>query len=242
MENKDISQIALETIKEKGIKPISKKFFDLKKVIFWSLAGFFVVMGSVSFSVLLFVLCNNDWYLYNKFGISFILKSLPYFWAICLLLVASLGGFYYRKTPFGYRPRTITIVSVYILLTVVSGTVLHTIGMGEIVEKSLFEKVPVYRIFVMNKNDMWHSPENGLLSGRIISIDGEVVRIIDFDGNIWSISMGDTLIDKKAKIEVGETLKIIGDTDNDADDIFKANEIHSWIGGKIDKDCCTVRQ
>jgi len=51
--------------------------------------------------------------------------------------------------------------------------------------------------------------------------------------------MKNTLVSKRAKIEVGEIIKIIGD--NDKDDIFMANEIRPWIGGRINQNCCTVR-
>jgi len=239
MENKDISQIALEKIKESGIKPISKSVFNTKKIFFWFLVGFSVVVGAISFSVTLFILCNNDWYLYGRYGLGFIFKTLPYFWVVCLLILALLGEFYYRKTPLGYRHRMVTTIAFYIVATVVFGSILHMIGMSEKVEKSLFENVSVYRGVMFDKNDVWFHPEEGLLSGEIISVGRDTVELIDFNGNIWAINMKNTLVSKRAKIEVGEIIKIIGD--NDKDDIFMANEIRPWIGGRINQNCCTVR-
>lgn len=239
MENKDISQIALERIKESGKKPISKNIFNLKKVLFWSLVGFSVVVGAVSFSVTLFILCNNDWYLFNRFGFGFILKTLPYFWAICLLFLTVLGEFYYRKTSLGYRYRMVTIVGVYIILTVFLGSALHIIGMSEKVEKSLFENVPLYRGVMFDKDQFWFQPKEGLLSGEIISVDGSKIKVVDYNGTIWDINTNDTFVSKKVKIEVGEIIKIIGD--NDIDDLFMANQIRPWVGGRLNQDCCSVR-
>lgn len=226
MENKDISQIALERIKESGIKPISKKVFNLKRVIFWSLVGFSVIVGMVAFSVTLSLLFNNDWYLYNKFGFSFILKTLPYFWAGCLLLFTILADFYYRKTFLGYRHRTITIIGIYVIITVSLGSALYMFGVGEIVEKSLFQNVPVYRVFVFDKNEFWSHPEVGLLTGKIVNVGENIIKIVDADGIVWDINVENTFIGRQANFEVGQIIKIIGDEDKDIDFIFKANEIY----------------
>lgn len=226
MENKDISQIALERIKESGIKPISKKVFSFKRVLFWSLVGFSVVIGVVSFSVTLSILFNNDWYLYNKLGFNFIFKTLPYFWVACLLLVATLGKFYYRKTLLGYRQRTTTVIGAYIILTVVFGSVLYECGVGEVVEQSLTKNVPIYNNIIFDRNDFWSHPEEGLLSGKIIEVGDKVIKVVDFNGIVWVININNTFLDKKNKFEVGQIIKIVGDKDNDIDNIFTAYEIH----------------
>jgi hypothetical protein len=233
MENKDISQIALQKIKESGIKPISKNIFNIKKVLFWSLVGFSVVVGVVSFAVILSLLFNNDWYLYNTLGLGFIFKTLPYFWFVFLALFTILGDYYYRKTFMGYRHRTITIVGVYIVITILSGSILHVVGTGKLIEESLREHVPMYRGFMFDKDEFWSHPEEGLLSGKIVEINGQVVRIIDLNGNNWLIDIKNSSVGGRVKIEVGERIKIIGD--KDIDDIFTANEIRPWMGNGLKK-------
>jgi len=238
MENKDISQIALEKIKESGIKPISKNVFNLKRVIFWSLVGFSVLVGAVSFSITCSILFSNDWYLYNKLGFGYIFKSLPYFWLICMLLFTLLGEFYYRKTLFGYRHRIVIIVGTYIILTTIFGIFLHLFKVGEVVEQTIFENVSVYRGIMFNRSEVWLNPEEGLLSGKIIGISGNVIKIIDLDNNVWSINTDDAFIRKNAKVEIGEIIKIIGDQDGT---VFTAEEIRPWIGNRLNHNCCTVR-
>lgn len=238
MENKDISQIVLEKIKESGIKPISRKVFNFKRVLFWSLAGFSVVIGIVSFSVVLSILFNNDWYLYNKLGPSFILKSLPYFWFLFLLIFTVLGEFYYRKTFLGYRHRMTTIIGVYIILTVLFGSVLYIFGIGETVEKSLLENVPIYHVVIFDRDELWTHPEFGLLSGNIIEINGNTIKIVDLNNNIWVIDAGSTSINQ-AQLKIGDSIKVIGE-DNDTDDVFTANEIHIVKNG-LNHNCCIVR-
>jgi hypothetical protein len=223
MEDKDISQIAFERIKESGIKPISKNVFNLKRVIFWSLAGFSVLIGVVSFAVTLYILFNNDWYLYNKFGPSFILKSLPYFWVLCLLVFTILGDYYYRKTFLGYRHRMITIMGVYIILTIVFGSTLYLLGVGETIEQSLSDNIPIYHIVVFDRNELWSHPEFGLIKGRIIDISEDLITIADFNDNIWVVNTDNTNISDLSKFKIGEVIKVIGDKDND--EIINADDI-----------------
>lgn len=225
-ENKDISQIVLQRIKEGGIKPISKNIFSFKRVLFWSLVGVSLVVGAVSFSATLSILFNNDWYLYNKLGLGFILKTLPYFWFIFLMLFAVLGEFYYRKTFLGYRHRIVTVVGVYIVITVISGTVLHLVGVGETVEQSLFKNIPVYHAVVFDRNEIWTHTEQGLLTGKIIKISEKSIQVIDKKGTIWNININNAFLNKKTPFEVGKTIKIVGDKDNDIDNLFDAEEVH----------------
>jgi hypothetical protein len=233
MDNQDISQIALERIKESGIKPISKNIFNLKRVIFWSFVGAALIVGIVSFSVTLSLLFNNDWDLYNKFGFNFIFKTLPYFWFICLMIFALLCEFYYRKTLLGYRHRVVTIVGIYIILTIIFGSVLHFFGMGEIIEKSFSENIPAYRNVIFDKNEFWAHPEEGLIYGKIISINNDFIKIVDYNNVIWTLSIDNTSIGKRVRIEEGEIIKIIGYIDNSG--IFVAEQIRPWVGHKFNK-------
>lgn len=225
-ENKNISQIALQRIQESGLKPISKNVFNLKRVLFWSLFGISLVVGAISFSVALSILFSNDWYLYNKLGFGFILKTLPYFWVVCLLLFTILGEFYYRKTLLGYRHRITTVVGMYILITVISGFILNIIGVGETVEQSLSENVPIYHFVIFDKDEIWSHPEQGFLSGRIIYVGDKVIKAVDSKGVVWNINIYNTFTNGKFQFKVGEIIKIVGDKYNDIDDIFYADEIH----------------
>jgi len=233
MENKTISQIALEKIKESGIKPISKNIFSIKRVLFWSLVGFSLIVGAVSFSVILSLLFNNDWDLYNKFGFSFIFKTLPYFWFISMLFLAVLGEIYYRKTLLGYRHRTVMIVLIYMAITVIFGSALYFTGIGDIVDESLSENVPVYHGIMFDKNEFWSHPESGLISGQITSIDGNNINIMDFNNNVWFINMDNAVVMGKTQIKEGEFVKIVGDADDN--NIFNATQIRPWIGNKLNQ-------
>ena len=123
MENKNISQIVLERIKGEGLKPISKKVFNIKRILFWIAVIISLIIGAFTFSLILSELFNNDWDLFNKFGFNFILRTLPYFWLISLAVFVILGEYYYRKTLLGYRHTIIVVVGAYMASSIIFGTV-----------------------------------------------------------------------------------------------------------------------
>jgi hypothetical protein len=233
MENKNISEIAFERIKESGIKPISKNVFSFKRFLFWSLVGLSLAFGAISFSVLLSVLLDNDWYLYNRFGFNFIFRSLPYFWFVFLAVFTILGDFYYRKTYLGYRRSTITIIFIYITITVIFGLILHTIGIGNKIERSLSENVSVYRGFMFDKSEFWSHPEDGLVFGSIIAIEGDLIKIRDDKNNLWNVKIKEAFIGGRVQIKEGEMVKIFGDVE--ADGLIVAEQIRPWKSNNFNR-------
>lgn len=232
MENKDISQMALQKIKENGIKPISKNIFNFKRIFFWSLVSFSIIVGILAFAIVLSILFTHDWYLYNKLGFAFIFKSLPYFWFGLLIIFILLGDFYYKKTPLGYRHRDFVIVGFFVILTMIFGSILYFIGIGEKAEDSLSRNVPIYRGFMFDRNEFWSHPEQGFIFGRIILIDGDLIKIIDHKNNIWAVEMSNAFVGQKVKIQEGEIIKIIGNLD---ENIFKAEQIRPGTGNKFNQ-------
>ncbi len=228
MENKNISQIVLEKIQGEGLKPISKKFFSIKKVLFWSAVVISLIIGAFTFSLVLSGLFNNDWDLFNKFGFNFILRTLPYFWLISLIIFIILGEYYYRKTLLGYRHTIIVVVGAYMASSIIFGTIFYVCRVGDIVETSLSDIAPMYRNIILNRHEVWTHPEDGLLSGKITRVSDGEIEVIDEFGGVWIIDTTASTSRGKVEMEVGERIKIMGDIiDNNN---FNADEIRPWRG------------
>lgn len=228
MENKNISQIVLERIKVEGLKPISKGVFSIKRVLFWTAVVISLIVGAFTFSLVLSSLFNNDWDLYSRFGFNYILKTLPYFWMISLIIFVILGDYYYRKTLHGYRYTLIVVVGAYMASSIIFGSLFYVLKLGDLVEKSLSDVSPVYRSIILNRHEVWAHPEDGLLSGKITKINDGAIEVVDTNGNIWVIDTTTSTNRGIVEIEVGERIKIMGDViDNNN---FSADEIRPWIG------------
>lgn len=228
MENKNISQIVLERIKGEGLRPISKNIFSIKRVLFWTAVLISIIVGAFTFSLVLSSLFNNDWDLYNKFGFNFILKTLPYFWIISLIIFVILGEHYYRKTLHGYRHTLIVVVGAYMASCIIFGSLFYILRIDDLIENSLVDISPQYRNIILNRYEVWSHPEDGLLSGRITRISDGIIEVIDSNGVVWIIDTTGSTNRGKVDIEIGERIKILGDIiDNNN---FSADEIRAWIG------------
>lgn len=230
MENKNISQIILERIKGEGLKPISRKIFNIKRVLFWAVVAISLIIGAFTFSLILSSFFNNDWDLYDKFGINFILKTLPYFWLASLVIFIILGEYYYRKTLLGYRHTIIVVVGFYMAVAIIFGSIFYFIKIGDFIEKALVDIDPTYRNIILNRNEVWTHPEDGLLSGKITKIGDGEIEIIDADGITWVVDIANSMNRGKVDIKVGERVKILGDVIED--NSFEADEVRSWTGMK----------
>ena len=83
----DLSKNVLKKIKEDKIEPKPKWIFSLRDLAFWAIFAISLVLGSISTSLIIFILRSNDWDLYKRLGhglFKFVLITLPYFWLIFL--------------------------------------------------------------------------------------------------------------------------------------------------------------
>lgn len=233
--NKQIKQIgenALEIIKQKEISPKSKWQCFLYSKIAWGLSFVFVVIGSLAFSVVIYMVKNNDWDMHSHLGNSlaeFIIVTLPYFWIALLIILICLAFFSSKFTEKAYRYKLITLLSIGLLLNIVLGIIFYNIGFGRVIDLYLQDKVPVYNYMSINKAKMWTQPEKGLLAGLIISVNEKQLTVKDYNNNLWNIELADNVIIKgRMEIEVGLRINIIGEKQEDG--YFLAKEIRPLIG------------
>jgi hypothetical protein len=69
-------------------------------------------------------------------------------------------------------------------------------------------------------------PEEGYLSGTIISIAGNSLELEDFQNKTWSINIDDIDIVPAVRLEKGEKIKIIGSMTSE--DTFSAEKVRPW--------------
>ncbi|OGF25960.1 hypothetical protein A2303_01370 [Candidatus Falkowbacteria bacterium RIFOXYB2_FULL_47_14] len=216
MLNHDISRDVLKTIEEKHIKPKPRWTFLLKDYAIWILGAFSLIVGSLAFSVIIYMLKNNDWEVYRHLSGSlpgFVVITMPYFWLIFLAIFTLAVHYNFKHTKTGYRYRLPAVIAASMVLSVVLGGILYGAGVGRAIDDVLSEKAPgFYRVIVNPRMDMWARPDQGFLLGLIIDAEGrEDFRLLDFDRRLWDISAHDAKIPPFLKIEAGSRIKMIGD-------------------------------
>ncbi len=205
----------LEKIKNKKIKPKPKWEFLLRDYLIWIAASLFLLIGSLAFSVVIFLIKNNDWEIYEQINdslLKFILLTLPYFWLIFLALFVFLAYYNFKHTKQGYHYKVLVVVFASILVSLFLGLIFYNFGVGRAVDRALSNRIPFYSNFINRQRMIWEKPEEGRLSGVILSVHHEKdFEIKSLDGDVWNVSGEEMIIlPDRELIKTGSKVKIIG--------------------------------
>ena len=219
MTNHIISKKILNTIKEKKILPKPRWEFVLKNYFVWSIGILALIVGSLAFSVIIYMSKYNDWDVYQSIEsnlVKFILMTLPYFWLICLILFIIVAFYNFKHTKKGYRFNLTTIIIAIISISLLSGVLLYNFGLGHAIDKLSTERLPFYEKLMNNRRAIWQNPNKGFLICEVIEVvDDKNIITEDPTGNIWNIIIKDTLPNFSNIIQKGDKVKIIGEKQND---------------------------
>ncbi len=216
MKNKiSISNKTLGLITKKQIKPIPKWEFVIKNFSIWIIFILFLILLFIGISL-------------SSFGIIDGI-IIPYFWMTISFIFLISTYFIFNRTKKSYRFYKWQILLSIILLSLFFGILIFKVGFATKIDKNFESKITFYRQVVPLKVSTWSNPEQGYLSGEIISIvNNNIFQIRDFKKKVWDIDFSNSIVKGKIKISIGQQIKIVG---NQIDtNIFKASEIRPWLG------------
>jgi hypothetical protein len=225
------SQKVLEEIKSKKIEPTARWRFLLQDYFLWAILAVSIAIGSFASSVIIFMINNNDWEIYEKSGslFNFIISTLPYFWLLILVLIIFLAEYNLRHTKRGYRFEMISIIISSVALSVIFGSALYKFGFGQELERLTAEKMPFYEMLTGHRQQIWDQPDRGLLAGEVVLINKNgQFDLIDLVEKKWHVIGGDIEFRRAEPIMIGHWVRIVGEKINN--DIFEAMQIRPWIG------------
>ena len=191
----DLSQKVIETIKDKHLKPKPKWQFLLKDSVFWGVGILAILIGGLSFAVIIYMFVNSDWDVYSQLSnnfLSFFLLVLPYFWLIILGIFILIAYYNLKHTKKGYK-FSLKSISLFVLaISIILGIFWYNIGLGQAIDNALSNRIPVYRQYInrmQQRADMWQQPDKGLLVGIVteLEIEGSILKIKDPQGKEWNI-------------------------------------------------------
>lgn len=231
MNSQNIEEKILETIKEKHLTPKPKWQFLLKDYLVWGSGLISLISGSFAFAVIIHMIITNDWDVYeyiNNSLLGFILVTLPYFWLVFLALFTVIAHYNFKHTKKGYRYHLRTIVIISVTASIVLGTLLYNIGVGQAIDEALSQKLPLYNQFINQRKSIWVRPEKGVLGGVIILIiDDNHFQIKDFHRKMWQVDALRAAKHPLVEIVVGNRIRIIGRPVNE--NTFEAQLIMPWL-------------
>lgn len=212
---KDFSKDILERIKKEQIKPRSKWHFVLKDSVVWFVFATSIVFGALSFSVILHFWEINDWdayYRVNENFLAFVLLTMPYFWLVCFLLFVLVAYLYLRHTREGYRLEFAKVVIWNLVLSLIFGSVLYSVGAGRQVENELSMRAPFYNDLRENQEGIWLRPEQGVIIGKVMAIaeDGDFLELDDPRQVVWTVDVSEAEYFQGFIVREGFMIKVFG--------------------------------
>lgn len=224
MKDKNISQEVLDKIKD--IKPKPRWEFLLKNYSIWLLGLVSLLLGSLAFAVILYMMINNDWDVHQYIAGSmsqFILLTLPYFWLIFLGLFILAAHLNFKYTKRGYKFSFFKVALGSIVISMLFGAFLHNIGVGQAIDNIMAKRMPFYKELINKRQQIWLQPEQGLLAGIVIGVGNEQTVVEDINGQLWYISDLSTSTPPMFNLQIGDRIRMLGeriDSEN-----FEAHQI-----------------
>ncbi|MBU1202778.1 hypothetical protein KKH39_01915 [Patescibacteria group bacterium] len=211
MSGRDLSSEVLQKIKDVRQKP--RWYFRLQNYLVWFFGFASLVIGSLSFAVILHMMITNDWDVYNEISGSlfkFIITTLPYLWLIFLALFVLVGYYNIKHTKKGYRFSVGQLVIYSVVASIFFGAIFHQIGIGQAIEDSLNRRVPFYQDVFNARKKIWAAPDKGFLAGIVLEVEEDKAIIRDIEGNIWYVSNISTSTPQEIDIMAGDMIRMLG--------------------------------
>jgi hypothetical protein len=227
----DNAEKLIEMIREKEMKPKARWRFTLKNSL--ALAAFItaVIFGALAFSVILFAIQQLDFSLIAHMSHSFfelMLGLVPFLWIISLIVFLVIAIFSIKNSKKGYKFTSPSLAGFCTALSILTGTLFFISGGAGWLENAFATNVSQYKSVEERKTKVWTMPEDGYLSGIIISVGDTTFELEDFTRKSWTIEFREADIVPSISIVDGEKIKMTGNMTSD--DIFKADKIRPWGG------------
>ncbi len=221
MEN--TGQEILDKIKEQNIQPKKRWEFLFKNYLPWLAFSLAIILGGLAASATIFIFQHATWVEMAP-GFSPLKRlwvNLPLFWLLSLSLFSFLTWYDFKNTKRGYKYHPFIIVLCSVILSIVLGVAMYSLGLGQKLEDTFFRRVPFYQQMFGRGGRMLVEPGSGHIAGVIQSIEGSKIIVEDFKGRIFELSTS------TAKSQVGQRVVLFGTLG--ADNNFTCNNIQPWF-------------
>lgn len=186
----DVSQKTFESIKKEAIKPTPAWVFGLKEDAIWAIVFISLSLMIISFSIIFGIFYETDWQLISSADLNlyqYFLRIVPTIWLILFILSSIIFYEGLRHTKNGYKTenRFLLISSSFLLL--IMAIILETPGYNLILDKISSNHLPYYNGFENALISEINRPDDGIVVGKISSLNNNDFDLIDFSGKTWHV-------------------------------------------------------
>lgn len=229
------AQKLVEQIKAQQIQPRPRWYYTVLKWTVWLGFGLVVLIGALSFSVILFAIQQADFQLLQHLGHSRLegfLSLLPLIWIVFLTLALLLSMYTLRYSERGYKFTLARLAGYSAAFSILLGTAFFISGGAQRLEKAFAIRVDLYQSVQEKKEQIWSMPETGYLGGTILSVTPEALELEDFKGKKWTIDYLAADWPARVQLKPGERIKLRGKQGSSS--VFSASLIRPWGGQAMD--------
>ncbi len=187
-----LDEDVLARIESEGLRPRPVILFLGRQAVFWCLSALSIVLGALSFAVLIFIaldFARTGGREFDEMPFDDAAIVLLAIWGLCTVLFAASAWFGVRKTRRGYRHRPPLIFAAAAAISLALGGVLYGFDVGRNVHEFLVRQFPAYAGYTAIPYAEWSRPDQGYLGGEVLSMDGPSFRLRAFDGAEWMVDM-----------------------------------------------------
>ncbi len=207
------SDKVLERIKAEQIAPRSRNYFRFKNIGFWLLAALAVLVGAAAVSSVLFRIVNIPRVLPPgihppAFDMIYLM---PVLWIVLFGVFSYLAYREIRSTNNGYKYELSTLLLSLLLVSLVLGTALYSVGTGLLLDRLAGHHLPFARDLEGLQRDRWLNPEHGFLVGIIRASTPEGLVLVDPGQKEWQVTFAPSVpMDAKNALSAGERVGLRG--------------------------------
>jgi hypothetical protein len=210
----NLSKRILDKIKKNHIEPKPKWRFTAKNAFIWIVAVAALLFGGLASSVVVFMLVNNDWDVYEHISGSlpeFVFITMPYYWLVFLLIFILAANYYLKNTKRGYRYKLWQVSTLIVFSSLFLGVLFYNVGMGRAIEEVFSKKVPFYSELSGHRKEIWEMADEGRIAGEVMMLISEdEFRFKEMNSREWRIISGGAIMPPGFLIREGDIIKIIG--------------------------------
>lgn len=228
-EKHNLQDTILQKIEDDAIQPKSKWSFLLKEYLIWVLGGLSIVIGSLSVSIIYFIIRNSDWDIYEHLtesGVGFFISSIPYLWLLVLAGFIWLAHYQVKHTKHGYKYPILALLLFVIGASTFGGAVLTKANVGRFVHAQLNEYSEFYRDHADPKMRRWRHPMKGRVAGIVEHIDDDYLELEDDDDREWKVLLPQNPIFNEYQPDEDERIRVFGKLIDE--DTIEAKQILPW--------------
>jgi hypothetical protein len=195
----NLQEKILNKIEQENLKPTSWEYFLFKKYTIYFTLLLSVIFSALSFSALLFIFTNLDWFYAKDLEDNiylFVWRHFPLFWLVLSAVFISLSVYIWKNSERGYRYAGKTVFGVLAFFVVVFGFALNQFQMGRMLDRQ-FVYANIHESFEDKRERVWNRPDKQRILGTIKDIDTQKgIFVLEDRKFLWEIKISD--------IEVGQ--------------------------------------